>query len=128
MTAEHITRWQDLDPETREALDDVYRAEFAGLAETGVPESALKLYLEYRHERPAAQITTYEQGHVRRMLHRMRDLEAIPDPVELEDDVDAIERFGSKSLHLTHSGTFLIVLFAHLYVGLLALLFWVLLR
>ena len=43
-------------------------------------------------------------------------------------DVDAIERFGSKSLHLTHGGTFLIVLFAHLYVGLLALLLWMLLR
>jgi len=128
MSAVHITHWEDLDPETREALDTIFLAEFEALAGPGVRESAVEEYLRYRHERPAAQITTYEQGQIRRMMRRLRDPTAVPDPVEQEDHVDAVERFGANRLHLTNTGTYVVVLFAHLYVGLLAVLLWILLR
>jgi hypothetical protein len=128
MAAVHVTHWEDLDPETREALDEIYLAEFEALAAPGVPESAIDEYLRYRHERPAAQITTYEQGQVRRLLRRLRDPSAIPDPVDEEDHVDAVERFGANRLHLTNIGTYVAVLFVHVYAGLLAVLLWILLR
>lgn len=128
MTAVHVRRWEDLDPETREALDAIYLAEFEALAGPGVRESAIDEYLRYRHERPAAQITTYEQGQIRRMLRPLRDRGAIADPVDEEDHVDAIERFGANRLHLTNTGTYVVVLFVHVYVGLLAVLLWILLR
>ena len=128
MSAVQLTRWDNLDPETREALDAIYLAEFESLAGPGVRASAVEEYLRYRHERPAAQITTYEQGQIRRMLRRLRDPTAIADPVEDEDHVDAVERFGAKRLHLTHTGTYVAVLFVHVYVGLLVVLLWILLR
>jgi len=123
-----IRRWDELDPETRAALDEIFVAEFEGLAEPGVPPSAMATYLAYRHERPAGQITTVEQGVIRRMLHRMRDPGRLVDPVDDEVHVEPIERFGARRLHLTHTATYLAILFVHVYVGLLALLFWILLR
>ena len=123
-----IPRWDDLDPETRAALDAQYVKEFEKLAEPGVPVEAIEAYLAYRHERPAGQITTVEQGHVRHLLHRMRDRDAIADPVATEEHRDAVERFGAGRLRLTNSGTFLAILFAHVYVGLLAALIWLLVR
>ena len=128
MAAMHIPRWENLDVATREELDRLYLAEFEDLAGPGVPDSALDSYLAYRHERPAIQITTYEQGHIRRMMRRMREPGAIVEPFETEDHVDAIERFGAGRLHLTNTATYAIVLFVHVYVGLLALLLWILLR
>ena len=123
-----IPNWDELDPETRAALDAQYIKEFEGLAEPGVPPEALAAYLEYRHGRPAGQITTYEQGQIRRLLHRTRDRTRIVDPVEDEEHHDGVERFGADRLHLTNDGTFLAILFVHVYVGLVAALVWLLVR
>ena len=120
--------WEQLDPDTRHALDEQYLDELARVAEPGLDDRAIDVYLSYRHERPLAQITTFETGRIRRMLHRLRDPGRVPDPVEREEHRGRIERFGAEKLHLTNFGTFVFVLVAHVYAGLLAILLFLIAR
>jgi hypothetical protein len=120
--------WEHLDPEVRGELDDRYRHELDGVVEPGLTEEGVAEYLEYRHERPEGQITTYEEGQIRRMLRGKFDASAVPDPVELEPHTGRIENFGAHRLHLTNFGTWLFILLAHVYLGLVGLLIWLVVR
>jgi len=122
--AAELMRWDQLDPHTQAALDEQYRKELERVAGPGLTPGALDEYLEYRHRRPEAQITTYEEGQIRRLLRGKLDPSLLPDPTGEEEPRGRIEKFGSRTLHLTHFGTFLFILLAHVYVGLIALVIW----
>ena len=119
-----LVRWDQLDPETQKALDAQYREELERVAGPGLTPDALDEYLEYRHRRPEAQITTYEEGQIRRLLRGKYDPSQQPDPTEEEEHTGRIENWGARKLHLTNFGTFLFILLAHVYVGLIGLLIW----
>ncbi len=121
-------RWESLDAATRHELDEQYLEELARVAEPGLSDEAIEAYLAYRHERPLAQITTFETGQIRHMLHGLRDPARIPDPVEREEHRGRIERFGANKLHLTNFGTFVFVIAVHIYAGVLAILLFLILR
>ena len=110
------TRWEDLDEASRERLDASYLEELSRCAEPGLTEDGVRAYLEYRHERPDAQITTYEEGQIRHLLHEYQDPSLRPDPVEQEEHDDVFERFGARRLHMTNMGTYVIIFLAHVFV------------
>lgn len=119
-----MPRWDDLDPETRAALDAQYLMELESWYEPGLSEEAVRLYLEYRHERPGATITTYEEGQIKRLLHPLADPTAEPDPVALEEHVGKLESFCAERLHFTNVGAYLAVMLALIYGGLLVWLLY----
>ena len=92
--------------------------------EPGLTDEGLRAYLAYRHERPDGQITTYEEGQIRRFLHRMRDPAKVPDPVEQEEHVGRLENFGARRLHLTNFGLFAAIVLVGGYLGLVGLLLY----
>jgi hypothetical protein len=104
------TEWDKLDSEHRKELDEQYLEELSSWAEPGLDDEAVQEYLRYRHQRPDANITTFEEGQIRKLLHRHAHPEAVPDPVELEEHTDPIERFGARRLHLTNAKTYLAVM------------------
>lgn len=123
MTSPPPSVWDGLDAKTRAHLDAVFLEELRVLASPGVTDEAtVRAYLEYRHERPHGQMTTYEEGQVRRMLARHRDPATAPDPVAAEEHTGRLERFGAERLGLTNIGTFGTVMFVLVYLVLLATL------
>jgi hypothetical protein len=115
--------WAEIDPDSRRLLDEQYLRELSTYFEPGIDEAAIQAYLEYRHERPDAGITTFEEGQIRRLLHRGAHPELVPDPVEQEDHLDALERYGASHWHFTNTQTYAMILFV-LIVG--AVLTWLL--
>jgi len=119
-TLERGTRWDDLDVETREALDRQYLAELTAYDEPGLSEEAVQAYLRYRHERPDAAITTFEEGQISHMLHQLRDPSKVVDPVEQEEHLDFLERLGARC-HLTNLQCYAVIVLA---LGILAVVAW----
>jgi len=117
--------WDDLDPATRETLDLQFLRELSAWDVRGLTDDGVRAYLAFRHERPDAAITTYEEGQIRRMLRRYRDPALVPDPVALEPHDDPLERFGAERLHLTSMETYWVVLALVGIVGLAALVYLV---
>ncbi len=128
MAAEPLPQWDELDEHTRRRLDRQYLEELRDEGRAGLTEEGVQRYLDYRHERPFAQITTYEQGQIRRMLHRLRDPDAVPDPVDQETHEGRIEQFGASRLHLTKVGTYMAIVVGHIVFGLLLILAYLLSR
>jgi hypothetical protein len=71
--------WGDIDPATREELDAQFLRELSFWDIRGLTNEGVQAYLAYRHQRPDASITTYEEGQVRKMLRRYRDPTMTPD-------------------------------------------------
>ena len=65
--------WGDIDPATREELDAQFLRELSSWDIRGLTNEGVQAYLAFRHERPDASITTYEEGQIRKMLRRYRD-------------------------------------------------------
>jgi hypothetical protein len=106
MATAALRQWTELDEETRRRLDRQYLDELHNIGEPGLTDKAIEAYLAYRHERPAEEITTFELGRIRRMLHKMRDPALVPDPVDQEHHHGWLEKFGAKRLHLTYGQTY----------------------
>lgn len=111
-TASHIHSWNELDPATREELDARFLRELAGWELRGLTDEGVQVYLRYRHERPDAAITTYEEGQIRRLLRPFRDPDRVADPVDEESHIGRLERFGARRLHATNMETYWMVLAA----------------
>jgi hypothetical protein len=122
MDAAQEKRWEELDPEARKKLDEQYLEELLDWDEPGLTEEGIRAYLEYRHERPGAQITTYEEGQIRHMLHRLAGPSRRPDPVEQEEHLDWLERFGAGWLHVTNAQTYVLVMMALTFAALIVLI------
>ena len=120
-------QWEELDDVTRAELDAQYLKELEAFNEPGLSAEAVHRYLEYRHERPGAAITTYEEGQIRRMLRGLGDPAAIPDPVEQEEHLGKLERLGAEKFHFTNVGTYtaimMILIFGAVFVWMLLSLF-----
>jgi len=119
-----LPRWNDLDPGTRAALDAQYLKELDSWQEPGLSDEAVRLYLEYRHERPGATITTYEEGQIKRLLHPFADPSVEPDPVALEEHHGRLEHFCAEKLHFTNVGAYVAVMMAVIYGVLLVWLLY----
>jgi len=111
-TVSHIHTWAELDQETREELDARFLRELSAWDLRGLTDEGIQVYLRYRHERPDAAITTYEEGQIRRLLRPFRDPARVVDPVAEERHVDRLERFGAERLHATNMETYWTVLAA----------------
>jgi len=103
-------RWDEFEPSARKKLDEQFLKELETWPEPGLTEEGIQAYLQYRHDHPTEAITTYEEGQIRKMLHRYVDPTTIPDPVEQEEHTDPVERFGAERLHLTNSATYVAVM------------------
>lgn len=110
MALPELRSWDELDDETRERLDAQYLEELSRWNDSGLTDECVEAYVKYRHERPECAITTYEEGQIRKMLHTMGDPEALPDPVEEEEHLDALEVVGAKRFHLTNAETYGVVM------------------
>ncbi len=124
MPAVVTQRWEDLDSATRADLDAQYLRELEAFNVPGLSEEGVRRYLEYRHERPGATITTYEEGQIRRMLRGFGDPTAEPDPVAEEEHVGRLERFGAERLHFTNIGTYTGVIVLLIFAAVLAWMVW----
>jgi hypothetical protein len=122
----HSRSWQELDPTTREALDTQYLKELAMISEPGLTEEGVRAYLDYRHERPDAAITTFEEGQMRRMLHRWVDPTRLPDPVEQQDHRGWLEQFFARRFHWTNERAYVAVMVSLTFAFVLVLMFWLL--
>jgi hypothetical protein len=107
--AEHKT-WEELAPTMREELDRRFLGELARWSTPGLTDDGVQAYLDYRHQRPDAAITTYEEGQIRKILHDHQGTTREPDPVELEDHVGRIEQIGARRFHLTNDQTYFAVM------------------
>jgi len=114
-------KWEEIEPEHREELDRQYLKELEDWGEPGLSETAVQTYLDYRHQRPDAAITTYEEGQIKKLLHGLSDPTQAPDPVEQEEHLDALERFGAKRLHFTNMQTYVVAVFV---VAMAAIAVW----
>jgi len=122
MTVTPHIDWNKLDPGTRDELDAEFLAELRTLAPPGLTEEGVQAYLDYRHEWPEASLTTFAEGQVLSMLHRYEDPRRVPDPVEIEEHLDPLERFGARRLHMTNAETYSALIFALIFGGVLALI------
>lgn len=60
--------WRTLDRTTRRRLDEEYLRDLSWWSVPGLTGRAVRAYLRFRHERPGAAITTFEEGRVRRLM------------------------------------------------------------
>jgi hypothetical protein len=118
------TRWEDLDEETRRELDAQYLLELDDWGIYGVSDEGIRVYLAYRHERPGAAITTYEEGQIRKMLHEYADDAQRPDPVAEEEHLDPLERYGAKRFHFTNQQTYVAVMLLLTFGAVIVLAIW----
>ena len=119
-------RWEELDEATRQQLDAQYLKELAMISEPGLNERAIRAYLDYRHERPDAAITTFEEGHIRRMLHRMVDPAKLPDLVEQQTHRGRLESYFARRWHWTNERTYVAIMVGLTFLFVLTLMFWLL--
>ena len=117
--------WNQLDSETRKKLDQEYLQELADWDLPALSDAGVRAYLDYRHERPDTQITTYEEGQIRKVLHEYEDRWAIPEPADTEDHRGWLEVFGAERLHLTNAQTYVAVMVSLTFVFVIALLIFV---
>ena len=122
MTATAESRWNRLDAETRRRLDQEYLAELDDWDLPGLTPEGVRVYLEYRHERPDVQITTFEEGQVRKLLRDYAEPSSGPDPVDEEEHIGRLERFGAERLHLTNDQTYVAVMVTLTFLFVIALL------
>jgi len=84
--------------------------ELKNWGEPPLSKEGIKTYLSYRHQRPEAAITTYEEGQIRKLIHGLTDPSKIQDPVEKEEHRDPLEVFGAKRFHWTNAQSYLAVM------------------
>ncbi|MCP4004639.1 MAG: hypothetical protein GY725_10620 [bacterium] len=118
-------RWEDLDQATREEFDARFIEELANWQEIGLSDEGIRVYLEYRRERPDAAITTYEEGRIHKMLRPYTDPSERVDPVEAEEHIDAVEVLGAKRFHLTNVQTYGAIMLVLTLVAFVVFLVWV---
>jgi hypothetical protein len=104
------TAWDRLDEATRRDREAQYLKELSMMSVPGLTEEGVEAYLRYRHERPDSAITTYEEGQIRKLLHRYVDPSRVPDPVAAEEHVGRLETFGATRLHLTNAQTYVAIM------------------
>ena len=68
MSATTTSSWYELDRATRRRLDAEYLRDLSWWDVPGLTGQAVRAYLRYRHERPDAAITTYEEGRIRALM------------------------------------------------------------
>ena len=115
--------WKDLDETRRRELESQYLKELSMMSLPGLTEDGVEAYLAYRHGRPEMAITTYEEGQIRKLMHRFIDPTAVPDPVEQEEHTGKLEKFGAQKLHMTNSQTYVAIMVTLNLLFLLILLF-----
>ena len=72
---------------------------------------------------PEMAITTYEEGQIRKLLHRFVDPSKLPDPVEQEEHTGKLESFGANKLHMTNAQTYVAIMVTLNLLFVLVLLF-----
>ena len=102
--------WDELDGVRRRELESQYLKELSMMSLPGLTEEGVEAYLAYRHDRPEMAITTYEEGQVRKLLHRFIDPARLPDPVEQEEHTGKLENFGAQKLHMTNAQTYVAIM------------------
>jgi hypothetical protein len=115
--------WKELDGSARRELESQYLKELSMMSLPGLTEEGVEAYLAYRHDRPEMAITTYEEGQIRKLLHRFVDPAKLPDPVRQEEHTGKLENFGARKLHLTNSQTYVAIMVTLNLLFLLLLLF-----
>jgi hypothetical protein len=115
-------RWEELDEPTRRERETQYLKELSMMSLPGLTEEGVRAYLDYRHERPEVGITTFEEGKIRRLLHRFVDETRIPDPVLEEQHTGRLENFGATRLHLTNSQIYVAIMVTLNFLFLIVLL------
>ena len=104
-------RARDESAETRRReLESQYLKELSMMSLPGLTERGVEAYLAYRHDRPELAITTYEEGQIRKLLHRFIDPTTLSDPVEQEEHTGKLENFGARALHMTNSQTYVAIM------------------
>ena len=116
------TPWEELDESSRSQLETQYLRELSMMSVPGLTEDGVEAYLKYRHGRPEASITTFEEGQIRRLLRPFVDESKIPDPVAAEEHRGALEEFGARRLHLTNSQIYIAIMVTLNFLALVALL------
>ena len=119
------TRWEELDEATRRELDAQYLKELDDWGIHGLSEDGVRVYLEYRRERPGAAITTYEEGQIRKMLHPYADPSKRPDPVEAEEHLDPLETYGARRFHFTNQQTYVAIMMVLTFAAVIVFAIWV---
>ena len=117
-------RWEELDDATRQKLDDQYLRELSDWGIHGLGDEGVRAYLDYRHERPGAAITTYEEGQIRKLLHPYADPSRRPDPVAEEEHLDPLEVYGAKRFHFTNQQTYVAIMVGMTFVAVIAFVIW----
>jgi len=120
--------WQELDAQTRRKMDARFLEELRMWCDAPLNDDAIRVYLAYRHERPEAAVTTYEEGQIRKMLHRYATPADRPDPVAAEEHLDPLEVFGATKLHMTNDRTYLMVMIVLTLSAISIGMFWAILR
>ena len=116
--------WEELDGTRRRELETQYLKELSMMSVPGLTDEGVEAYLEYRHDRPQMAITTYEEGQIRKLMHRFVDPSKLPDPVEQEEHTGKLENFGAQKLHLTNSQTYVAIMVTLNFLFVLILLFF----
>lgn len=124
MTVNPDARWEDLDEATRAELDSRFLRELNDWGVPGLGEEGVRAYLAYRHERPGAAITTYEEGRIRKLLHPFGDPSKQPDPVVAEEHLDPLEVYGARRFHFTNQQTYVAVMLGLTFLALIAFVIW----
>ena len=119
-----LTRWEDLDVQTRRELDARYVTELADWGIHGLDEEGVRVYLEYRRERPGAAITTYEEGQIRKLLHPHADPSQRPDPVDAEEHLDPLETYGARRFQLTNQQSYVAVMLILTFAAVIVFAIW----
>jgi len=118
------TRWEELDQETRRDLDAQYLRELGDWGIHGLDDEGIRIYLEYRRERPGAAITTYEEGQIRKLLQAHADPSQRPDPVAAEEHLDPLETFGARRFHLTNQQTYVAIMLLLTFAAVIVFAIW----
>ena len=117
--------WEDLDDATRAELDSRYLRELNDWGIHGLGDDGVRVYLDYRRERPGAAITTYEEGRVRKLLQPFADPSQRHDPVAEEEHLDPLEVYGARRFHFTNQQTYLAVMLGLTFLAMIAFVIWV---
>lgn len=127
MPSGSVRTWDELDVQQRHELDARFLEELRMWYDAPLSDEGIQAYLAYRHERPETAITTYEEGQIRKLLHRYVDRSVAPDPVRAEEHVDPLEVFGAEKLHMTNSRTYLSVMVGLTLIAVVVFMLWLML-
>jgi hypothetical protein len=115
--------WDELEETRRRELELQYLKELSMMSLPGLTEGGVEAYLAYRRDRPGMGITTYEEGQLRKLMHRFIDPTKVRDPVEEEEHTGKLDKFGAQRLHMTSSQTYVAIMVTLNLLFLLILLF-----